>query len=158
MKNTVKPIPDGYYTLTPYLIVKGAAQAIEFYKKAFQARELCRMPGPDGKSIMHAEIQIGNSRVMLTDECPEMGWSGPQNGASPVVIHMYVQDADATFKQAVAAGAEVRMPLENMFWGDRFGKLSDPFGHHWTIATHQEDLTPEQMAERAQKAFSECAK
>ena len=156
MKNAVNPIPEGYYSLTPHLVVKGAGDAIEFYKKAFGAQELFRMPGPDGKTVMHAELQIGNSRLMLGDEFPEMNCRGPQGGSSPVTIHLYVEDADAVFARAVSAGAQVRMPLENTFWGDRYGRLADPFGHEWSIATHREDLTPEQIAEGAKKAFSGC--
>ncbi|HOB33122.1 MAG TPA: VOC family protein, partial [Verrucomicrobiota bacterium] len=143
MSKSVKPVPDGYHTVTPYLVVQDAARAIDFYTKAFGAQEICRMPAPDGKKVMHAEVQIGTSRVMLADEFPEGGWLAPQNGTSPVTIHLYVEDADATFNQAVSAGAQVRMPLADTFWGDRFGTITDPFGHSWSIATHKEDLTPE---------------
>jgi len=149
------PIPEGYRTITPHLVIKGAAKAIEFYKRAFGAEELSRMPmpGPDGQvRLGHAELQIGDSRLFLADEFPEQGSTGP-NGSSPVSFHMYVTDADAVFEQAVAAGATVSMPLANMFWGDRFGKLVDPFGHHWSIATHLEDPTPEEMNERMAAAF-----
>ena len=151
-----KPIPEGYRTITPHLVIKGAAEAIEFYKRAFGAEELCRMPMPGANGhvkVGHAELQIGDSRLFLADEFPEQGSSAP-NGSSPVSIHLYVTDADAVFGQAVAAGATVSMPLADMFWGDRFGKLVDPFGHHWSIATHQEDPTPEQMQERMAAAFS----
>jgi PhnB protein len=151
-----KPIPDGYHTITPHLVIKGASEAIEFYKRAFGAEELCRMPfpGPDGQvKLGHAELQIGNSRLFLADEFPEYGSTGP-NGSSPVTIHLYVTDADAVFNRAVEAGATVSMPLADQFWGDRYGKLVDPFGHHWSIATHVEDLTPEQMEERKAAAFS----
>jgi uncharacterized glyoxalase superfamily protein PhnB len=151
------PIPEGFRTITPHLVIKGAAEAIEFYKRAFGAEELCRMPmpGSDGQSRLgHAELQIGDSKLFLADECPEYGSVGP-NGSSPVSLHLYVTDADAIFDQAVAAGATVSMPLANMFWGDRFGKLVDPFGHHWSIATHLEDPTPEQMKERMAAAFAE---
>jgi len=151
------PIPEGCHTITPHLVIKGAAKAIEFYKRAFGAEELCRMPmpGPDGQvRLGHAELQIGDSRLFLADEFPEQGSTGP-NGSSPVSFHMYVTDADAVFEQAVAAGATVSMPLANMFWGDRFGKLVDPFGHHWSIATHLEDPTPEEMKERMAAAFAE---
>jgi uncharacterized glyoxalase superfamily protein PhnB len=147
-----QPIPTGYHAITPHLVIKGAAEAIEFYKRAFGAEELGRMPipGSDGQMrVGHAALQIGDSRLMLADECPEYGVLGP-NGSSPVAIHLYVTDADATFDRAVEAGARVTMPLADMFWGDRYGKLVDPFGHHWSIATHQEDLTPEQMQERMQ--------
>ena len=155
--NRIKAVPDGYHTLTPHLVVKGASQAVEFYKKAFGAEELGRMPGPDGKSLMHAELQIGDSRLFLVDEFPEMDCRGPQTiGGTPVTIHMYVEDVDTAFSKAVAAGAQVRMPLADMFWGDRYGVLADPFGHAWSLATHKEDLTPEEIAERAQAAMSGC--
>jgi uncharacterized glyoxalase superfamily protein PhnB len=158
MKNTTKAIPDGFNTLTPHLVVKGASQAIDFYKKAFGAEEIKRMPGPDGKSLIHAELKIGNSRLMLVDEFPEMNARGPETmGGTPVTIHMFVEDADAVFNRALGAGAQVRMPLADMFWGDRYGVVADPFGHLWSIATHQEDLTPEEMGKRMQDAFSESA-
>ena len=150
-----KSIPDGQQTITPHLVVNGASEAIEFYKRAFAAEELGRlpMPGPDGRvKVGHAELRIGSSRLYLADEFPEHGSSGP-NGRSPVTIHMYVTDADATFRRAVEAGATVSMPLADMFWGDRFGKVVDPFGHHWSIAAHLEDLTPEQMKQRMAAAF-----
>jgi PhnB protein len=151
------PIPDGQHAITPHLVIKGASEAIEFYKRAFGAEELHRMPmpGPDGQvRLGHAALQIGDSRLFLADEFPEYGSNGP-NGSSPVSIHLYVTDANAVFGRAVEAGATVTMPLADMFWGDRYGKLVDPFGHHWSIATHLEDLTPEQMAERMAGA---CAK
>jgi PhnB protein len=155
MSSRVKPIPSGFHTLTPHLIVKGASQAIEFYKKAFGAEEIVRMPGPDGKSVMHADLKIGDSHLFLVDEFPEMGCRGPQSvGATAVTIHMYVEDVDEAFGKAVAAGAQVRMPLEDMFWGDRYGKLADPFGHEWSLATHKEDLTPEEIGKRAPAAFT----
>jgi PhnB protein len=154
MKNQVRPIPEGFHTLTPHIVVKGAAQAIDFYKKAFGAKEIGRMPGPDGKSIMHADIVIGDSHLMLVDEFPEMNCFGPQSvGGSPVTIHLYVEDADAFFKQAVAAGAQERMPLTDMFWGDRYGQITDPFGHTWSIATHKEDLTTEEITKRSKATF-----
>jgi PhnB protein len=149
------PIPEGHHTITPHLVIKGASEAIEFYKRAFGAEELCRMPfpGPDGRvKLGHAALQIGSSRLFLADEFPEHGSTGP-NGSSPVTIHLYVTDADAAFRRAVEAGARVSMPLADMFWGDRYGKLVDPFGHHWSIAAHLEDLTPEQMRERMAAAF-----
>ncbi len=156
--NRIKAVPDGYHTLTPHLVVKGASQAIEFYKKAFGAEEIGRVPGPDGKSLMHAELKIGDSRLFLVDEFPEMDCRGPQTiGGTPVTIHVYVEDVDAAFSKAVAAGAQVRMPLADMFWGDRYGVLADPFGHAWSMATHKEDLTPEQIGKRAQDEFSGCA-
>jgi uncharacterized glyoxalase superfamily protein PhnB len=158
MKNTTKAIPDGFNTLTPHLVVKGASRAIDFYKKAFAAEEIKRMPGPDGKSLIHAELKIGNSRLMLVDEFPEMNARGPETiGGTSVTIHMFVEDADAVFNRALGAGAQVRMPLADMFWGDRYGVVADPFGHLWSIATHQEDLTPEEMGKRMQDAFSESA-
>jgi PhnB protein len=159
MTTPIKAVPEGYHTLTPHLIVKGASEAIAFYKKAFGAEEIRRMPGPDGKSLMHAELKIGDSRLFLVDEFPQMGCLGPLGlGGTPVFIHVYVEDVDAVFNQAVAAGAEVRMPLENAFWGDRYGQLVDPFGHKWSLATHKEDLTPEEMGKRAQASFGGCEK
>jgi PhnB protein len=158
MTTRINPIPEGHHTLTPHLVVKGASEAIEFYKRAFGAEELARMPGPDGKGIMHAALKIGDSRLFLVDEFPEMGCVGPQAlGGSPVTIHIFVEDVDAIFNQAVSAGAEVRMPLMDAFWGDRYGQLIDPFGHKWSLATHKEDLTPEEISKRAEAAFSgEC--
>jgi len=156
MKNSTKPIPDGFHALTPHLVVKGASKAIDFYKKAFGAKEIKRMAGPDGRSIIHADLQIGDSRLFLVDEFPEMNARGPESfGGSPVSIHLYVEDVDAAFERALAAGAEVRMPLTDQFWGDRYGVLADPFGHIWSLATHKEDLTAEEIGERAQSAFSQ---
>lgn len=142
----VKPIPDGYHTVTPYLIVKGAAKAIDYYTKAFGATELVRMAGPDGK-IGHAEMRIGDSCIMLADEHPEMGAVAPQ-GNSPVGICLYVPNVDVMFNQAVAAGGTVVRPLADQFYGDRSGTLTDPFGHKWTVATHKEDVSPEEMKKR----------
>jgi len=157
MTTRIKPIPEGFHTITPHLVVKGATQAIEFYKKAFGAEEIVRMPGPDGQSVMHAELKIGDSRLWLVDEFPAMGSLGPRGvGGTPVTIHLYVEDADAIFNQAVAAGAEVRMAMQDAFWGDRYGLIVDPFGHKWSLATHKEDLTPEDLAKRAQAAFGGC--
>jgi uncharacterized glyoxalase superfamily protein PhnB len=142
----VKPIPEGMHTVTPHLICNGAADAIEFYKKAFGAVELGRMPMPDGK-LGHAMIRIGDSAIMLADEFPDWGSVGPNTlKGTPVTVHLYVENADAQFEQAVAAGATVKMPLADMFWGDRYGMLEDPFGHRWSIATHQRDVAPEEMA------------
>lgn len=157
MAGKVDPIPEGCHTVTPHLIVRGADKAIDFYKKAFAAEEICRCPGPNGK-LMHAEIQIGDSHVYLAEEFPDMGCKSPQayNG-SPVTIHLYVEDVDASFKKAVAAGSTATMPVSDMFWGDRFGKLKDPFGHEWSIATHKEDLTPEQMEKRMADAFAQMS-
>ncbi|MBV8665602.1 MAG: VOC family protein [Burkholderiaceae bacterium] len=148
----VKPIPEGMRTVTPHLVCGGAAEAIEFYKKAFNAKEHGRMPGPGGK-LIHAQIQIGDSMLMLVDEFPEMAGSlSPKSlKGTPVSIHLYVENVDEAFAQAVAAGATVKMPLADMFWGDRFGMIEDPFGHHWTLATHTRDLTPEQMQAEMQK-------
>ena len=148
----VKPIPEGMHTVTPHLVCAGAADAIEFYKKAFDAAELGRLPGPQGK-LMHAAIRIGDSAVMLVDEFPEMGAFGPKSlKGSPVTIHLYVEHVDAAFERAVAAGAKVKMPLADMFWGDRYGVLEDPFGHYWSIATHVRDVSPEEMQQAMQKA------
>jgi uncharacterized glyoxalase superfamily protein PhnB len=141
----VKPIPDGMHSVTPHLICAGAADAIDFYKKAFNAIELARLPGPNGK-LMHGSIRIGDSIVMLADEFPDMGSLGPKSlKGSPVSIHLYVADVDAFTERAVAAGAKVTMPLADMFWGDRYGQLEDPFGHRWSVATHIRDVTPEEM-------------
>ena len=146
----VKPIPDGMHTVTPHLVCAGAADAIEFYKKAFNAVETIRLPGPQGK-LMHAAIRIGDSAVMLVDEFPDMGAFGPKwLKGSPVTIHLYVEDVDAFVERAVAAGAKITMPLEDMFWGDRYCKLEDPFGHHWSVATHVRDVSPEEMQQAAQ--------
>ncbi len=157
MSNAVKPVPEGYRTVTPYLTIRGGDRAIEFYKRAFDARELVRMPGPGGK-LMHAELQIGDSMIMLSDEFPEMGGKSPEalNG-TPVSIFLYVEDVDKVFQQAVNAGATPQMPPQDMFWGDRFGKLTDPFGHQWSLATHKEDVAPEELAKRASAAMSQSA-
>jgi Uncharacterized protein conserved in bacteria len=151
-KSQVKPIPEGMHAVTPHLVCAGAADAIEFYKKAFNAVEMGRMPGPEGK-LVHALIRIGDSSVMLVDEFPDWGSFGPKSlKGSPVTIHLYVEDVDATVQRAVAAGAKVTMPLDDTFWGDRYGKLEDPFGHHWSVATHVRDVSPEEMQRAAQKA------
>ena len=148
----VKPIPEGYHTVTPYLIVRGAADAIEFYKKAFEAKELFRYPSPDGK-IGHAEILIGDSPIMLADEYPEMGYKGPKSlSGSPVSIMVYVEDVDRIFNQAVTAGATVKEELQDKFYGDRSGTVTDPFGHVWHISTHKEDVSMEEMDRRAKAA------
>lgn len=150
----VQPIPDGFYSVTPYLIVNGAAQAIEFYTRAFNARELMRMDGPGGK-VVHAEIQIGNACVMLSDESPEMGARSPQTiGGSPISLLLYVEDVDSIFAQALAAGATELRPVQNQFYGDRSGTLTDPFGHQWTVSTHVEDVSPEELQARMQAMFS----
>ncbi len=146
---SVKPIPDGYHSVTPYFIVKGAARAIEFYKQVFGATELMRMKGPGG-SVGHAEIKIGDSPVMLADEHLEMGFRGPESlGGSPVSLMVYVKNSDAVIAKAIAAGAKVLRPLQDQFYGDRSGTVTDPFGHTWTIATHKEDLSPDEIGRRA---------
>lgn len=151
----VKPIPDGMHSITPHLVCAGAAEAIDFYKKAFGAVELTRLPAPDGK-LMHGAVRIGDSVVMLTEERAEWGSLGPLKlKGTPVTIHLYVADADAAFAQAVAAGATPRMPVAEMFWGDRYGQVADPFGHLWSIATHVRDLSPEQMQQGMLKMMAE---
>ena len=147
----IKPIPDGMHSVTPHLICAGAAEAIEFYKKAFGAVEEARLPGQNGR-LMHAMIRIGGSAVMLVDEMPEWCALGPKAlKGSSVTIHLYVEDADAVFACAVKAGAKVIMPIDDAFWGDRYGKLEDPFGHHWSVATHMRDVSPEEMRQAMQK-------
>ena len=147
MTATVNPIPHGMHTITPHLVCKDAAAAIEFYKEAFGAVEMMRLPGPGGK-LMHAMLRIGDSPLMLVDEFPDMHVRGPQAlGGSSVTIHLAVPDADASFKRATAAGATVRMPVTDMFWGARYGLVQDPSGHLWSMATQVRDLTPEQIAE-----------
>jgi PhnB protein len=142
---SVRPIPEGMHTVTPHLICAGGAEAIEFYQKAFGAVELSRMAGSDGK-LMHASIRIGDSVIMLNEENPSWGSFGPKHlKGSPVTIHLYVENVDAVFEQAVRAGAKITMPLDDMFWGDRYGKLEDPFGHQWSIGTHVRDVSPEEM-------------
>jgi PhnB protein len=144
----VKPVPEGYHTVTPYLIVKDASKALDFYQRALGAEECLRMAGPEGK-VMHAEIKIGDSIVMLADEFPQMGAVSPQTiGGTPVGICLYVENVDSLFNRAVAAGGKVERPLQNQFYGDRSGTLIDPFGHKWTIATHIEDVAPEEMEKR----------
>ncbi|MFO0960403.1 MAG: VOC family protein [Isosphaeraceae bacterium] len=154
------PIPEGHHTITPHLVVDGAAEAIEFYKKAFGAEEVSRMPfpGEDGTTKLgHAEVRIGDSLVYLADEFPSYGSVGPAGGTSPVVIHLKVTDADAAYRRAVDAGATGVAPPADMFWGDRYAKLIDPFGHHWSIAEHLEDVSIEEMQRRmAAFAGQEC--
>ena len=150
------PIPAGQHTITPHLIIKGASEAIEFYKRAFGTKELSRMPfpAPDGQvKLGHAELQIGDSRLFLADEFPQQGGFGP-GANSPVTLHLYVTDADAAFAPRSRRVRRWRMPLTDVFWGDRYGQLVDPFGHHWSIAEHLEDLTPEQMKERMNAAMA----
>ncbi|HEY0338982.1 MAG TPA: VOC family protein [Burkholderiales bacterium] len=147
----VKPVPDGMHTVTPHLICAGAAEAIEFYKKAFNAVEEVRLPGPQGR-LMHAMIRIEGSAVMLVDEMPEWGALGPKSlKGSPVTIHLFVEDVDASVQRAVGAGAKITMPPADMFWGDRYAKVEDPFGHHWSVATHVRDVSPEEMQQAMQK-------
>lgn len=145
----VKPIPSGYHTLTPYLIVKDAARAIEFYRQAFGAEETMRLPGPGGK-IGHAEIRIGDSHIMMADEFPDMGALSPQSlGGTPVFLLLYVPDVDARFERAVAAGAKSIRPVKDQFYGDRSGMVADPFGHLWALATHIEDIPPDELRRRS---------
>lgn len=145
---SAKPIPDGYHTVTPYLIVKGAAEAIEFYKRVFNASELFRVPGPNG-ALMHAEIKIGDSIIMLADEFPQMDALGPKSiGGSPVGLMLYLPNVDEVFHRAIAAGAKELRPLQNQFYGDRSGTVEDPFGHKWTISTHIEDVSSEEIERR----------
>jgi PhnB protein len=153
----VRPIPEGYHSVTPALLVRGGAQAIDFYTRAFGARELGRMPAPDGQRIWHAELQIGDARLMLADEFPDMGGHAPESlGGTPVCLHLYVEDADAAVQRAVDAGATVIQPLMDAFWGDRYGRIKDPFGHEWSVATHIEDVSEEEMRRRAE-AFATLA-
>lgn len=145
MTKSVKPIPEGMNSLTPHLVVRDGARALTFYKDAFDAQEIMRMAMPDGR-LMHASMKIGNSMLMLHDEMPEFGALGPQSlKGSPVTVHLMVEDVDAVVESAVAAGAKVKMPVADMFWGDRYGKIVDPFGHEWSIATHIRDMTTEEM-------------
>lgn len=150
MPGPVKPIPEGYHTATPYLVVHDAAKAIDYYKRAFDAREIMRMEGPPGK-IGHAELRIGDSVIMLADEMPQMETKSPKTlGGTSGGIFLYVQDVDATFRKAVSAGAKSTTEPADMFWGDRYGQLTDPFGHLWSVATHKEDVAPEEMQKRMQ--------
>jgi PhnB protein len=151
----VKPIPEGYHSVTPYLIADDAVGAIEFYKKAFGATELMRMAAPGGR-IGHAELRIGDSRIMLADEFPEMGARSPKAiGGSPVSLHLYVEDVDATVRQAIAAGAKELRPVKNQFYGDRLGSVEDPFGHIWHVSTHKEDVPADELKRRAAQAMGQ---
>jgi PhnB protein len=154
-----KPRPEGQHTIIPHLVIRDAAQAIDFYKKAFGAVEQMRMPMPDGK-IMHACLKIGDSSFFMADECPDMGGnkSPLALGGTPITLNLNVDDADAVFARAVAAGAKVKMPLADMFWGDRYGIVVDPFGHQWAVATHKEDVAPEEMKKRGQAMFAKMEK
>lgn len=158
MAVSTKPIPEGFHTVTPALVVRDAAKAIDFYKRALGAQELVRMPGPDGK-IMHAELKIGDSVIFLSEEMPMPGAvKSPQAlGGSTCTLNVYVPNVDEQFKQAIAAGAKESMPVADQFWGDRYGSLVDPFGHSWGLATHKEDLSPKEMGERAQQFFASMA-
>ena len=154
--STLRPIPEGYHSLTPYLAVRGAAKAMDFYRRAFGAEEVVRMAAPDG-SVMHGEMRIGDSMFMLGEAAPERGAHAPQDFSpvgSPVGVLIYTDDVDALFARAVEAGAEVEEAPQDMFWGDRYGKLVDPFGHRWSIATHVEDVSPEEMGKRMQAMFA----
>ena len=154
MPTQVRPIPEGYHSVTPYLTLSDAARAIDFYKRAFGAQEVMRMNTPDGK-IGHAEIRIGDSVVMLGDEMRGSGSQSPQSlGGTSGGVFLYVQDVDAVFNKAVSAGAQVEAPLADMFWGDRYGRLRDPFGHSWSVATHKEDVAPQEMQQRMQDAVA----
>ena len=154
MTQQVQPVPEGFHTVTPHLVIKGASEAIEFYKKAFGAAEISRLPGPDGK-LMHGSLKIGDSIVFLVDENPQWGSNGPLSlGGTPITLHLYVEDVDTAFSQAVEAGASVKMPPADMFWGDRYGVITDPFGHSWSLATRKQDLTPEQVAKNAEEMFA----
>ena len=150
-----KPIPEGFHSITPHMVIRDASKAIEFYKKAFGAEEIMRMPGPGGQGVMHAELKIGNSIVMMCDEMPGMGNSkSPESlNGTCVGLHIYVEDVDKAFQRAIDAGATVAMPVMDTFWGDRYGKLTDPFGHGWSIATHKQDLTPDEIDKGAEEFF-----
>jgi PhnB protein len=155
MARAVKPVPEDFHTITPHLVVRGVARAIDFYRRAFGAHELLRNLAPDGEAIMHAELLLGDSRYFVNDEFPAHGVLSPLAlGGSPVTLHLYVEDVDATFQQAVAAGAAIVMPVDNCFWGDRYGIVKDPFGHVWSIGSRIEDLSPEELHERA-KTYSQ---
>jgi len=155
MSTKVKPVPDGHRTVTPYLAIKNAAKALDFYQRAFGAVESYKLMMPDGR-VGHAEIRLGDSLIMLADEFPEYGGKAPDTlGGSPVSMHLYVEDVDAFVKKAVAAGAKERKPVTDQFYGDRSGQLEDPFGHLWWVATHKEDVPPAEMQKRAEKMFAE---
>jgi len=158
MAGNVKAVPEGTHTITAHLSVREAQKAIEFYQKAFGAQLLHVHKTPDGK-VMHASLKIGDSQLLLADEFPGMGTPSPQAlGGSPVVLNIYVEDVDTLFNQAVAAGAKVTMPLANQFWGDRYGQIVDPFGHHWALGSHVEDVAPDELARRANAMFAEMSK
>jgi uncharacterized glyoxalase superfamily protein PhnB len=151
-----KPVPEGFHTVTPHLVCDGAAEAIEFYKKAFGAIEVARMPGPNG-TVMHAQLRIGDSPVMLGEEMPSCHSFGPRTlKGTPVTLHLYVNDCDAFFARAEAAGAKVTMPPGDQFWGDRYGVLQDPWGHQWSVATHVRDVSPEEMTEAVKRMSAQA--
>ena len=151
----VNPIPDGFNTISAYLVVKNSVEALDFYQLAFGAESGVRMAGPDGQSTLHCEMRIGNSTIMLTDENPQWGMKSPQSlGGSPVSLHIYVQDADKLFERAITAGCTVKSPMADAFWGDRYGKVTDPFGHDRGISTHKEDLSAEEINKRATEFFA----
>jgi PhnB protein len=153
-----KPIPDGFHSLTPHIVVTDGVAAIEFYKKAFGARENSRLMSPDGKALMHAQLTIGNSVLMLASEFPPNALSPKSRGGTSVFLHIYTEDADAAFDRAVKAGCVIKMPMSDTFWGDRYGCVEDPFGHQWSIATHKHDWTQEQIAENAKAFFATMPK
>lgn len=154
----MKTIPEGYSTVTPMFLFKDARKAIDFYQRAFGAKELMVMPGPDGRGVMHAELRIGNSIVMLGEETPQQPCKSAETlGGSPVNFYLYLDDVDAAFQTAVKAGATVQMPVAEMFWGDRIGTVQDPFGYSWTVATHVKDLTTEEIRQGAQAFYAEMA-
>ncbi len=156
-KPAAKPVPEGFHTLTPFLVCKDATEALEFYKRAFGAEEISRLNGPDGK-LMHGALRIGDSVLMLTEECPAMGGFSPLHfGGSPVTVHLSVADADASFARATATGATALMPVTEMFWGARYGVLKDPFGHSWSVATQVKDLSPEQIEAAFAQALAQQA-
>lgn len=156
MAKQAKPIPDGFHAVTPHLVVREAAKAIEFYKKAFGAEEIAKIPGPDGKSVMHAELKFGDSIVMLGNESPQMQrWVSPQQlKGTTIALHLYVKDVDQAMQRAVGAGATVSMPAMDAFWGDRYGRVTDPFGHEWSLATHKQDLTHDEITKGAHAFFA----
>ena len=153
-----KPIPDGFHTITPHLVVSDGVKAIEFYKKAFGAQESGTMMAPDGKAVMHAQLKIGSSMLMLGSEHPPTCLSPKSRGGTSVTLHLYFENADTAFDRAVKAGCTVKMPMADMFWGDRYGQVEDPFGHQWSFATHKQDLTKDQIAANAKTFFANMTK
>lgn len=157
MPSTVRPIPEGYHSISPQLTCRDAARAIDFYKKVFGATEIMRSASPGGK-IMHAELQIGDSRIMVNDEFPGMSVAPNPSAPQSSSLFVYTEDVDAVYNRAVQAGAHVEMKLDNMFWGDRYGKFTDPFGHQWGVATHVEDVSPQEMQRRSEEMYKQMAK